>query len=215
VLNGANAVAIGDGSGSNWEVFQFVQAELVAPDTYELSTRLRGQLGTDGIVPSVWPAGSTVVALDLALTQVDLSLSARGLARYYRIGMASRGYDDVNVVKRVEAFDGIGLRPYPVAHLKYSVIAGDLGVEWQRRTRVDGDSWQSSEVPLAEDAEAYRVRIIQNDAVVAEYTTAVPSFTYTSGMRTSDAVSGAFQIQVAQVSVAFGPGPFRQIAVTI
>ena len=36
-----------------------------------------------------------------------------GLARHYRIGVTARGYDDPTVVSRIEAFDGIGLRPYP------------------------------------------------------------------------------------------------------
>lgn len=213
ILNGANAMAIGDGSGGNWEVFQFATAQLVAPDTYELSRRLRGQLGTDGIMPSVWPAGSTVVLLDLALTQIDLAQSARGLARYYRVGVASRGYDDVNVALRVEAFDGIGLRPYPVAHLRYKMVAGDAQCEWKRRTRIDGDSWLSSEVPLAEDSEAYRVRVIQGSAIVTEYAVSQASFTYTAAMRALDGVTGSFQLGVAQVSQSFGPGPFRQIDV--
>lgn len=213
VLNGSNAVAIGDGTSSNWEVLQFATAQLVAPDTYELSGRLRGQLGTDGVMPPVWPAGSTVVLLDLALTQIDLAQSARGLARYYRVGVASRGYDDVNSSLRVEAFSGIGLRPYPVSHLRHQVVAGDVQCEWKRRTRIDGDSWLSSEVPLAEDGEAYRIRIIQDAAIVTEYSSAQPAFLYTAAMRAIDAVAGPFRLAVAQVSQSFGPGPFRQIDV--
>jgi hypothetical protein len=215
VLNGANAMAIGDGSGANWEVFQFRSAQLVAPDTYELSGRLRGQLGTDGVMPTLWPVGSTVVLLDLALSQVDLAASARGLARYYRVGAASRGYDDVNTVLRVEAFDGIGLRPYPVAHLRHAVIVGDVTASWIRRTRIDGDSWQSSEVPLAEETEAYLIRVIQAATIMAEYSVSQPSFTYTAAMRTADLVSGPFQLAVAQLSSSFGPGPFRQADVVV
>ncbi|MGL4239374.1 baseplate multidomain protein megatron [Tabrizicola sp.] len=214
VLNGANAVAIGDGSGANWEVFQFASAELVAPDTYELSIRLRGQLGTDGIMPAVWPIGSTIVLLDLALVQVDLAVSARGLARYYRVGAASRGYDDPNATLRVEAFDGIGLRPYPVAHLRCVDQTGDLRFDWKRRTRIDGDSWQAPEVPLGEESEAYQVRVIRNAVVVAEYGVGQPQFLYSSAMRAQDGVSGAFQVVVAQLSARFGPGPFRLIDVT-
>ncbi|WP_137111902.1 glycoside hydrolase TIM-barrel-like domain-containing protein [Rhodobacter sp. SY28-1] len=211
VLNGANAMAIGDGSGANWEVFQFRDAQLVAPDTYELGGRLRGQLGTDGVMPDTWPVGSTVVLLDLALLQIDLAASARGLARHYRVGAAARGYDDVNSVLRIEAFDGIGLRPYPVAHLRAEVTSGDVICTWTRRTRVDGDSWQSTEVPLGETTEAYRVRIIQGTTVMADYAASQPTFTYTAAMQTADTVSGPFQIAVAQVSESFGPGPFRRI----
>ncbi|WP_128515520.1 baseplate multidomain protein megatron [Tabrizicola thermarum] len=215
VLNGANAMAIGDGSGANWEVFQFRTADLVGPDTYELSERLRGQLGTDGVMPSIWPTGSTVVLLDLALSQLDLAASARGLARYYRVGAASRGYDDVNTVLRVEAFDGIGLRPYPVAHLRPTVLAGDVTLTWKRRTRIDGDSWQSSEVPLGEETEGYLVRVLQGTTTMAEYSVSQPSFTYTAAMRAADMVAGPFQLSVAQLSSSFGPGPFRQVNVVV
>jgi hypothetical protein len=213
VLNGANAMAIGDGSSANWEVFQFADAPIVAPDTYELSTRLRGQLGTDGIMSMVWPVGSTVVLLDLALTQIDLASSARGLVRHYRVGVASRGFEDSNVIHRTEAFDGIGLRPYPVAHLRSAQMSGDYLATWKRRTRIDGDTWQSTEVPLGEDSEAYQIRIIQASAIVAEYTVNQPQFSYTSAMRSSDSVIGSFDIAVAQLSTAFGPGPFRRLTV--
>ncbi|NHB77962.1 baseplate multidomain protein megatron [Rhodobacter calidifons] len=215
VLNGANALAIGDGSAARWEILQFREAQLVAPDTYELSYRLRGQLGTDGVMPEVWPVGSIVVLLDLAVSQIDLAASARGLARFYRIGQASRGYDDPNVVLRVEGFDGIGLRPYPVAHLRHLVQGGDVRCNWKRRTRIDGDSWQSAEVPLGEEAEAYQVRILQGAAVMAEYSVTSPAFDYTAAMRAADGVAGAFELAVAQVSQRFGPGPFRSSSVTL
>ena len=78
---------------------------------------------------------------------------------------------------RVEAFDGIGLRPYPVAHLRSSLVSGDVTCFWTRRTRVDGDSWQSAEVPLGETTEAYSVRIIQGPTILAEYAVSQPSFT--------------------------------------
>lgn len=212
VLNGANVMAIGDGTAGNWEIFQFAEAQLVAPDTFELSQRLRGQAGTDGVMPPEWPIGSMVVLVDLALTQIELPLSARGLARHYRIGSTARGYEDANVVMRVEAFDGIGLRPYPVAHLRGATdAAGTHAANWTRRTRIDGDSWQSAEVPLGEAQEAYLVRIIQSDAVLAEYGTQGPSFAYTAAQRLQDGVSGAYRIAVAQLSQQFGPGPFRSI----
>ena len=64
LLAGGNLAAIGDGSVNNWEIFQFQQADLVAPDTYDLSLRLRGQFGTDALVPDNWPVGSTFVLLN-------------------------------------------------------------------------------------------------------------------------------------------------------
>jgi len=213
VLNGANAMAIGDGSSANWEVFQFAEAQIVGPRTYELSTRLRGQLGTDAVMPQEWPVGSTVVLIDRALVQIDLPVAARGLARHYRFGAAARGLDDPNVTTRVEAFDGVGLRPYSVAHLRGREAAGTLELTWKRRTRISGDSWQAAEVPLGEETEAYLVRIVQASQIKAEYTVPVPRFGYAATMRASDGVTGPYEVRVAQLSVLFGPGPFRALAV--
>ncbi len=216
VLNGANAIAIGDGSAANWEVFQFAKAQVVAPDVFDLSVRLRGQLGTDGLMPDVWPIGSTVVLLDLALSQIDLPLSARGLARYYRIGAAALGFDDPNIILRVESFLGAGLRPYPVSHLRGTVTgAGNTLLTWKRRTRIDGDTWQTFEVPLGEDVETYAVKIFQGAQVKAEYAASQPQFTYTASMKASDLVAGPYRVEVSQVSAQFGPGPVRSVELLV
>ncbi|NUB42972.1 hypothetical protein GEU84_001120 [Fertoebacter nigrum] len=209
VLNGANVMAIGDGSSDRWEVFQFAQAVLVEPGTYDISLRLRGQAGSDAVMPEVWPAGSLVVLLNKAVQQVELAASARGLARHYRIGAAARGFADPAVVHRVEAFQGIGLRPYAPVHLRAVAEGGDLHLSWVRRGRLDGDTWESQEVPLGEEREAYLLRVTAGGMVLREVEVAGPAWTYTAAMRGADGISGAYQIGVAQVSDRFGPGPFR------
>ncbi len=214
VLNGANVMAIGDGSSARWEIVQFAEAVLVAPSTYEISLRLRGQQGSDGIMPTEWPIGSTVVLLDLAPEQIDLPLSSRGLARYYRVGAASRGYDDPATLLKVEAFDGIGLRPYPIAHLRAKTAAtGDVDITWIRRTRTDGDNWQPLEVPLGEASEAYIIRVVQAEIILREEPATVPSWTYSSAAQTTDGIVGPYRIDVAQVSDRFGAGPFRSVVI--
>ena len=214
VLNGANVAAIGDGSGANWELFQFTTANLVAERTYDIGGRLRGQAGTDGIMPDNWPAGSTIVIMNGALQQIDLPLSSRGLARNYRIGPAQRGYDDPSYVHLVEAFDGIGLRPYCPAHLRaVTNPTGDVSLNWIRRTRVDGDSWQSVEVPLGEDFESYTVRVFKDQALKREVVVSTPEFAYSASAQSADGVSGDFEIAVAQVSARFGTGPFKRIMI--
>ena len=216
VLNGANVAAIGDGSAARWEIVQFINAVLVAPSTYDLSLRLRGQQGTDGIMPAEWPIGSTVVLLDQAPQQIDLSVASRGLARYYRIGSAGRGFEGPAVVVKVEAFDGIGLRPYPVAHLSaVETVSGDISVSWTRRTRVDGDNWQSVEVPLGEISEIYQLRIVQAEVILREETVSSAAYVYSATAQVSDGIVGAFRVDVAQVSDRFGPGPFRSVAVAV
>ncbi|NPD16134.1 hypothetical protein HOY34_13090 [Xinfangfangia sp. D13-10-4-6] len=216
VLNGANAMAIGDGSAGNWEVLQFAHAELVAPQTWEVSVRLRGQAGTDGITPPTWPAGSTVVLLNGAPGQVDIGPDVRGLARRYRIGVSGRGYDDPNVVEIRTAFDGIGLRPYPVCHLKGRGRPGtDVALSWIRRTRTGGDNWQQPEVPLSEESEAYLLRVLVAGQIVAEHTTTVPRFDYPASSQAADGASAGFRLEVAQLSASFGAGPFRGHAFTV
>jgi hypothetical protein len=216
VLSGANVAAIGNGSAGHWEVFQFASAVLVAPKTYEITLRLRGQAGTDGLQPEVWPAGSTFVLLNQALQQLDLPLSARGLDRFYRVGAADRGYDAGSTVLRVEAFDGIGLRPYPVAHMRAKRHPnGDLAIDWIRRTRLDGDSWQSIEVPLGEANESYQVQVWNGTGLLRQVTTGAANWAYTQAQQSADSASGAVTITVAQLSQSFGAGPARHLSVVL
>ncbi|MBV1866698.1 MAG: glycoside hydrolase/phage tail family protein [Marinosulfonomonas sp.] len=212
VLNGSNIAAIGDGSAANWEVFQFTDVVLVSEGVYDISGRIRGQAGTDALPAAAWPAGSQFVLLDGTQTQLDVALAERGLARHYRIGPASRTYDDPSFSHAVEAFDGIGLRPLAPVHLRAPLDgAGTRGVRWVRRTRIDGDSWQSVEVPLGEDSESYLVRVVQGGSILREVTTATPAWDYTAAMRASDGISGPYTIDIAQVSSRFGAGLFRRI----
>ena len=215
VLNGANLAAIGDGSSDNWELFQFADATLVAEDTYDLTLRLRGQAGSDGIMPPDWPTGSRFVLLNGVPEQIDLASSARGLSRHYRVGPAARGYDDPSFVHQQHAFQGVGLRPYSPCHLRISGgLAEDIDISWIRRTRIDGDSWQSVEVPLGEVSESYLLRIMGGVSVLREVMLTSPHWTYSAADQASDAVTVPFQIAVAQVSDSFGPGLFETIEVT-
>lgn len=212
VLNGANVAAIGDGSSDNWEVFQFTDATLVSEGVYDIIRRLRGQAGTDALASTEWPAGSTFVLLDGSPAQLSLSNSARGLARHYLVGPSQRPYDDPSFEHYVEAFDGIGLRPLAPVHLRAKQAgSGDYDISWVRRTRIDGDNWQSVEVPLGEDSEGYLVRVLDGGNVVREVTVGSPGWTYTAGQQSSDGIFGGFSIQVAQISARFGARLFRRI----
>ena len=216
VLNGANVAAIGDHATGVWEIIQFSDATLVAPDTYDLSLRLRGQFGTDALGQSGWPAGSDFVLLDGGPVQVDLGAATRGLARHYRIGPEDRGYSDPSFTHVVAAFDGVGLRPYAPAHLKaVSDAGGDVHVSWVRRTRIDGDSWQSLDVPLGEDFESYLIRVWDGATLVREDFSTTATWLYDAAMITADGVSGSIEIAVAQVSAQFGAGLFRKVQINV
>ncbi|AOZ69272.1 host specificity protein [Rhodobacter xanthinilyticus] len=215
VLNGANVMAIGDGSSDNWEIFQFAEATLVDVRTWDLSLRLRGQLGSDALMPAAWPVGSTVVLLDGSAGQIELAPSARGLARHYRIGAAQRPYDDPSYRHRVEAFSGIGLRPLSPCHLRVAATGAGWDFSWVRRTRIDGDSWDGYDVPLGEAQERYLVRVMDGTAVRREVLVAEPGWSYSSAQAAADGVAGGFALAVAQVSDVYGAGLFASVAVAV
>lgn len=212
LFTGANLMAIGSGTGADWELFQFRDAELIGSDTYLLTGRLRGQLGTDGVMPDTWPIGSKVVLMDGTPGQIDLASSARRIARHYRIGPARRGYDDPSYTHLVAAFDGVGLRPYAPCHLAAEPAADGLQLSWIRRTRIDGDSWELEDVPLGEDSERYRLRIRAGSAVLREVTVSEQTWEYGASEMAADLAAGADAWDVAQISDRFGAGPFARMS---
>lgn len=214
MLNGANAAAIGDGSPENWEIFQFTDAVLVDPGIYDISGRLRGQAGTDALDSREWPAGSIFVLLDGSMKQISLKSADRGLARHYRIGPANVGYDDPSYEYFYEAFSGVGLRPFAPVHVRARPDGnGGFDLTWVRRTRIDGDGWQSGDVPLGEENETYVVQVLSGGVVVREATVSGPAWAYSAGQMASDGVASNFTVQVAQMSVRYGPGLFGRISI--
>ena len=207
LLGGANLAAIGDGSADRWEVFQFARVELIAPQTYLLRDRLRGQAGSDGVMPDVWPAGSQFVLLNSVPRQIELSPNLLRIAQTYRIGPAGRPLNDPSYVQKTESFDGNGLRPYRPCHLRLEEETGALRFGWIRRTRINGDGWTEFDVPLAEESEQYQLRILQNGVVLREELVDRASWTYTAQMRAGDGAAGPALISVAQVSGLYGAGP--------
>lgn len=214
MLAGANLAAIGTGGPDGWEIFQFRQAVLVAEGIYEITGRLRGQGGSDPFIADPWPDGSWVVFLDGAIEQVNLPRAARGLERHYRIGPASQPMDDDSYVHEVVTTEGVGLRPYRPVHLRAAASGGDTAFRWIRRTRIDGDSWQGVEVPLGEDTESYRVRVRAGGSLRREVFVDTPGWTYTAAQKVADGVTGAYRVEVAQISQSFGPGPAARLSLS-
>lgn len=215
LLAGQNLMAIGDGSPGNWELFQFRDAVLTAPDTYDLSARLRGQIGSEALMPESWPAGSYVVLLDGLSEQISLSPNQVGLPRHFRIGPASLPLDDPSYKHVNHVFRGNGLRPYAPCRLRAtSQVGGDIRFDWIRRTRIRGDGWDLPEVPLGEEAQSFMVRILQGSSVKREVFTNNPTWTYTAAEQAADGHSGPAEIEVAQVSASYGAGSAARLAFT-
>ncbi|MFW2543534.1 baseplate multidomain protein megatron [Primorskyibacter sp. 2E107] len=215
LLAGGNLIAIGDGSPDKWELLQFRDADLVGENTWELRNRLRGQAGSDGVMPDTWPSGSLVVVMNGLPLQISLAAAQRRLLRHYRVGPARRPYDDPTYVYEAHAFEGNGLRPYRPGHLSLKRVGGDLSAQWIRRTRIDGDSWDLAEVPLGEDSEAYLLRVEKDGTLLREAQLSTPAWTYDAAMQSADGAAGLVTVSVAQVSGRFGPGPFASRTVSL
>ncbi|MEO1238428.1 MAG: glycoside hydrolase/phage tail family protein, partial [Pseudomonadota bacterium] len=212
LLAGANRAAVAIPGTNDWEVFQFQDARLVDDGLWDVSLRLRGQAGTDHLAATERPAGAMFVLLDGAILDTSLAANQRGVAQVWRVGPASRAVSDPSFVETIRAFEGVGLRPYSPVHLRgTSDGMGGVKLSWIRRTRIDGDNWSGLDVPMGEASELYMLRVVQSGSILREVTLARAEFDYTAGLRSSDGVGATFEIEVAQVSDRFGPGPFRRI----
>ena len=205
LLSGANALAIGDGTIDGWEVMQFAKAELIAPNIWQISKRLRGQAGTDAIMPDIWPAGSLVVLLDGSPKQVDLPPSARGQERFWRIGPALRSPDDASYRSLATVAPGVGLRPYSPCHLRME----GRHLSWIRRGRVESDGWDGSDIPLGEETESYLLQLEQEGRLFFETQTSSPHLTLPD-LAWVQIKPGRLTVRVCQLSRTFGRGPFAR-----
>ena len=87
-------------------------------------------------------------------------------------------------------------------------------MSWKRRTRIGGDDWEQSEVPLGETSETYDVEIYDTAGTTLKRTATVTSssMTYTAAQQASDfgTAQWNFTARVYQRSDSFGRGPGAQ-----
>ncbi len=215
LLSGMNLLAIGDGSPENWEVFQFMRADLVSPGRYRVSVRVRGVAGTDVLMPDVWPAGSYVVVLNDQVKQISLSSEHLNISRHYRLNSSASEIGSESGRHDIIAFQGIGLRPLSVSHLVCRVDSDESHrFFWIRRTRGGGDSWDGYDVPLFEERELYLfvVRTTQGE-VLSSRVIEKTFFVYESEQRAEDGIYGEYYAEVSQISTFYGYGPRNRIVV--
>lgn len=217
LLAGKNLAAVGDGSAGKWELFQFQHAELIEAGKYRLTGFIRNQLGTDGAVERSWPAGTIFVLIDDNIVRLNLADSFRNVEIDLRAGDINKGpINDESEFFRT-AFSGNGLRPYSVCHFRSRFgTDGDIVMNWVRRTRLGGDDWSASDVPLSEEREAYRINIWSSNGELArsvEVTSA--SFTYAAVDRSADGLSNTFDVEIAQISASYGAGTWRKFHVAL
>lgn len=223
LFGGANALAVESAPGI-WEIVQAGAAELLAPGRYRLTRLLRGQRGTEGAMGNPAPAGARVVVLDESLASLPIAEADLGLPWNWRIGPASRPVSDETYVATSFTPEGVGLRPFSVAHVEQPWrrprSPGDLTIHWTRRSRsLSADNWGAGEVPLAEEVEAYEVEILDRPAVKRVLSTATTSVVYTAADQSADwgALLGpgnSLDISIFQLSALIGRGMPKTVTLT-
>lgn len=205
-LNGVNAAAV-QTPGGEWEVMQFERADLIAPGSYELSSLLRGQLGTEAAARNPVPAGARFVLLDDTLTPVPLSGDELGLVYNWRYGPASLDIGDPSYRSAVHAFAGTALVPFSPVHIRSFRSEGGIAVSWIRRTRIGGDSWLAPDVPLSEESEKYEIEILDGLAVKRTVACTEASLTYSAADQIADfgSVQSSVTVRIYQIG-ALGRG---------
>ena len=223
LFGGANALAIESASGI-WEIVQAGAAELLAPGRYRLTRLLRGQRGTEGAMGNPAPTGARVVVLDTALASLPIAEADLGIPWNWRIGPASRPVSDETYVAQPFTPEGIGLRPFSVAHVEQPWrkprAPGDLTIRWTRRSRaLAADSWGGLEVPMAEELEAYEVEILDGATVKRVLSTTTTSAIYTAAQQSADwgaplGPGDTLDIRIFQLSALVGRGAPKTITLS-
>ncbi len=215
LLAGQNTAALRNPAGA-WEVIQFATVNLVATNTYELSGFLRGQAGTETAMSASLGAGARFVLLNGDVARVDLTLDETRLPLNWRYGPANRDIGDASYAGRVYAYTGAGLRPLAPVQVRASrTVGGDIVLTWIRRTRVGGDSWDTAEVPLAEDSERYEVDIFSGATLMRTLTSTTSAVTYNAAQQVADfgATQASCAIKIYQMGASYGRGSAKSAVV--
>lgn len=203
LLNGANVIAVEALNGS-FEVLQFASANLQNDGTWKLSKLLRGQLGTEVEMQSTAAAGAKVVLINQALYPLEMSEVEIGSPYNWRIGPSRDLVSSDNYTSLQKTYTARSHKMFSPVHLRaMQSNDGDITLSWVRRTRIDGDSWQGSDVPLDATSELYQITILdENSSVKRQITAENSSYVYEHSLIQTDFGSAetGFTFLVSQIS---------------
>jgi hypothetical protein len=207
VLEGANSALLGD------EVIQFMTATAMDDGKYRLSGLLRGRLGTEASI-AIHQAGERFVLLDGNLVSSTLASDQAG--KTIQIAAATYGAvvnpdTAISYTPRLRS-----LIPYAPVHPRaVRKNAGDITLQWVRRTRVNGQWRDYQDVPLSEADERYDVEIINNNSVIRTVRTTTPLFIYNVVDQSNDfgGVQTSVLVRIYQLSALAGRGNMLEVSV--
>jgi hypothetical protein len=208
VLNGANVALVGR------ELLQFKRAVLQDDGSYILSGLLRGRAGTP---TGEHIAGEQFVLMTSAVLRIDGVAAEIGLLRQYKavtFGSSIEGAAAVffsNAARGLLPLSGVLLGSGRDA-------AGNITINWVRRTRVDAQWRDNVDAGLGEASESYEIDVYDGASylsVLRTISTTATTATYTAAQQVTDFGSEQAEVHVRiyQLSAVVGRGSVLEGAV--
>ncbi len=185
LFSGSNLAAIEHDNGL-WEIIQFLNANLIGENTYELSGFLRAQGGTEDALDQPASTGADFILIDEALAQANLTLEEVGLELNWRYGPAQYTLGHPSFQTETLSFNKRGMKPFSPVHIKGQNNNGDVLINWIRRSRIGGDSWELNEIPLGEERENYEIDIMNGEVVVRTLQSTLTEVNYSEADQITD-----------------------------
>ncbi|WP_298399273.1 phage tail protein [Sphingobium sp.] len=193
LAQGRNLCRVGE------ELIQFETAARTGAGAWRLSGLRRGLRGTEWAMAG-HEAGARFLLIEEARLVEPLMLSGGNGEPGAMLSVAAVGLGDVAPVEAALAIRGEALIPPAPVHLRARAGDGGWTIRWVRRSRAGWRWANGGDVPLAEEREAYRVRVLADGAVVRSGEVTAPAWIYDAGMIAADGVAGmSVAIEVAQI----------------
>jgi hypothetical protein len=199
-INNAQAAVIGS------EIVVFRNAVLNPDGTYTLSGFLRGRRGSE-YATSGHIAGERFVLISPSV-MVRIAAVSADIGRPFNYKAVTSGASLSSATAQSFTNEGAGLKPYAPVHVGGGRTAGDLIINWVRRSRVSGEWRDSVEVPLGEVVERYEIDVLNGSVVVRTISATSTSATYSAADQIADfgSVQSAIAVVVYQLSEIVGRG---------
>lgn len=206
-LAGANALALLGADGAV-EIVTAAQVDLIGPQQFRLSGLIRGIGGSEAAAARTLPAGARVVVLDGAAVSLTADLADLGRIRRYRVGPVRDDVGDATMVEFTVPIAGEALVPLSPVRPKAARTGAGIVIDWLRRTRIDGDSWDLVEVPLGEEGEHYELGVLDGEVLLRTEIVNAPEWTYPAAQELADFGSPQQEIALSlrQLSATVGRG---------
>ncbi|WP_088184323.1 phage tail protein [Sphingobium sp. Z007] len=178
------------------ELVQFETAVRTGPASYRLGGLRRGVRGTEWAMDGHGAGEPFLLIEEERLVQPLAALGTVGEVGA-TLRLAAVGLGDVEPVDATMTISGEALMPPSPVHLRARALDGGQAFGWVRRSRA-GWRWSNGgDAPLGEEAERYRITVLDGARVVRSADSGAPDWVYPAAMIAADGTAG--QPLVAEV----------------